>query len=314
MQVIAGEDILRKTFVAGGDFLEIRVLNYFLTVAREASVTRAASALHLSQPALSRQMKELEEELGKQLFLRVPRGVLLTEEGMVLRRRAEEILALVEKTEQELRRSTEEISGDVYIGAGETKCGHVLTRTMARVQAKYPDIRFHISSGDTIDVTEQLDKGLIDFGLIFDPIDHTRYQVFPVAKKDIWGVLMRRDSLLAEKETITAEDLEKKPLILSRHARDGDVLTAWLKKPLSAMNIAATYSLAYNASLMVEDGVGYALVLDGLIASGEDSPLVFRPLAPALTAGMNIVTKKNPVLSKAAACYLETLKQELGNL
>lgn len=292
--------------------MEIRVLRYFLAVAREESVTRAAQSLHLSQPTLSRQLKELEDELGKQLLIREPRRVHLTAEGMILRKRAEEILSLVEKAESEIRVDDEGVSGDIFIGAGETKGGHVLTRTAARVQAQHPNIRFHVFSGDTVNVLEHLDKGLIDFGLVFGPVDHTKYKALEVPEKDTWGVLMRSDSPLAEKNFITVEDLQGLPLIVSRQSRDSGALSGWFGRPLSTLHIAATYSLAYNASLMVEDGVGYAVCLDRIIHTGADSRLAFRPLHPAQTAGMSVIWKKHQVFSKASECFRAALEDEIA--
>ena len=289
--------------------MELRVLKYFLAVAREESITGAAQTLHLSQPTLSRQLKELEEELGKQLMIREPRRILLTEAGMILRKRAEEILSLVEKTEQEITIDLGNLSGDVYLGAGETKGVHYLTQAAARVKQKHPDIRFHISSGDTINVIEQLDQGLIDFGLLFGPVDHTKYHVLTLPVQDIWGVLMRKDSPLCRKDSITAADLEDLPLLISRQSKDSDAFSAWFQKPMSGLHITATYSLAYNASLMVEDGMGYALCLDGIINTSGDSPLAFRPLSPALKAGMSVLWKKYQIFTKASECYLHALQQ-----
>lgn len=291
--------------------MEIRVLKYFLAVAREESITRAAESLHLSQPTLSRQLKDLEDELGTVLFIREPRRVLLTEQGQILRKRAEEILALVDKAESEIKADFDGVSGDVYIGAGETRCGHILTRAAARMKSQHPDIRIHIISGDTVDVLEQLDKGLIDFGLLFNPVDLTKYNVLPIHDKDIWGVLMRRDCPLARLDSISPADLNGLPLIVSRQSRDGDVFSSWFHMPLNALNIAATYTLSYNASLMVEDGIGYGLCLDGIINTSGASALTYRPLSPTLTAGMNVLWKKHQLLSRAAQCYLEALKAEL---
>ena len=290
--------------------MELRVLKYFLAVAREGSITKAAESLHLSQPTLSRQLRELEEELEKQLMIREPRRILLTEEGMILRKRAEEILSLVEKTENEVKTDGQRVSGDVYIGAGETRGGHILTQAAARLRRKHPDIRFHIVSGDTVSVTEQLERGLIDFGLLFHPVDIGRYQVLEVPERAEWGLLMRRDCPLAEKEAVTAADLKSMPLIVSRQVRDSDMLSGWLGEPLSALRIAATYNLAYNASLMVEDGIGCALCVDGIINTSGDSELTFRPLYPAQTAGMSVVWKKFQVFSRASQCFLAALKNE----
>lgn len=197
--------------------MELRILQYFLAVAREQSISSAAQSLHLSQPTLSTQLKHLEQELGKQLLIRGTKGsrkVLLTEEGMLLRKRAEEILGLVHMTENEIALSDEVVAGDVYIGSGETDIVRLLARAAQSLREKYPDIHYHISSGNATFVMEQLDKGLIDFGILYDSVDGNKYDSMRIPIPDVWGVLMRKDSPLAEKESVTPEDLWDKPLIL----------------------------------------------------------------------------------------------------
>ena len=257
--------------------MEFRVLQYFLAAAREQSISGAAEYLHLSQPTLSRQLKELEEELGKQLFIRGNRRITLTEEGMILRKRAEEIVDLMQKTEKEIALNDAAIAGDIYIGAGETDAIRILARTARRLQENHPGIRLHIASGDSADVTEDLDKGLTDFGILFDPRDLSKYDYLKLPHQDTWGVLMRRDSPLAEKTAVTPEDLWDKPLILSRQHREGSALSMWLSRPEADLNVTATYSLLYNGSILVEEGIGYALTLDKIINTCGSS-LCFRPL------------------------------------
>lgn len=291
--------------------MELRVLQYFLAVAREESITGASRILHISQPALSRQLKDLEDEFGKQLMIRGGRKITLTEEGMILRKRAEEIVNLAQKTEAEIMHSDDNISGDIYIGAGETDVMHYLLRPAKRLMDSYPNVHFHISSGDSSDVVEQLDKGLIDFGLLFDPIDQTKYNFMKLPAVDTWGVLMRKDDELAKKEAISPSDLREKPLIVSRHALTNDIPYTWFTEDNHTLNIAATYSLIFNASLMVEDGIGYAITLDKIINTTGESPLCFRPFTPAITASMNIVWKKYQVFTKSAEKYLLELHSEL---
>lgn len=288
--------------------MELRVLQYFLAVAQEESFSGAADVLHLSQPTLSRQIKDMEDELGRQLLIR-GRKVTLTEEGRLLRKRAQEIMALVQMAQEEVTASDDILSGDLHIGAGETEAVHYLTQSARRLQQEHPQVHFHIISGDTSDVIEQLDRGLIDFGLLFDPIDTTRYESIRLPVQDTWGVLMRQDSPLAEKSAIRAEDLWRKPLITSRHASENNVLSTWLRRDMSRLNVVATYNLIFNASLMVRDGMGYALCLDGIINTSGDSELCFRPLTPALQAGVNIVWKKYQVLTKVAQRYLEKIQE-----
>ena len=293
--------------------MEIRVLKYFLAVAREQSFSRAAETLFLSQPTLSRQLKDLEDELGKQLFIRGSKKVTLTEEGMILRKRAEEIVELVDKAEQEVRLTDEEdITGTIYIGAGETHAISLIARTADRLSAQYPDIRYNFYSADGVDVSERLDKGLIDFGILFEPTDISRYDSIPIPIHDTWGLLMRRDAPLSEKEYIEPRDLWDIPLIVSRQMDDGSALSALLGKTDGLLNIKAQYNLVYNASVMVSEGMGYALCFDRLINVSGDSELCFRPLRPATEAVCHFVWKKYPVFTKAAQKFLEQFRRDMG--
>lgn len=291
--------------------MELRVLSYFLAVAREQSIVRAAESLHLSQPTLSTQIKALEKELGKQLLIRGTKGtrkVTLTEEGMILRKRAEEILSLVQKTEREISFSEQMIVGDVYIGTGETDAVRFIARAAKELYESYPGIHYHISSGNADFVSEQLDKGLIDFGIVFGNVDHTKYNSIELPFRDRWGVLMRRDLPLAAKETIQPEDLWDKPLIISNQDDSKGTLTAWINKELSELEIVSTYNLLFNASLMVEEGLGYAIGLDKIINTSGNTKLCFRPLSPKTEAGMHIVWKKYQVFSKASEKFIEKIK------
>lgn len=295
--------------------MELRVLHYFLAVAREQSISAAAESLHLSQPTLSTQLKSMEEELGKQLLIRGTKGsrkVTLTEEGMILRKRAEEILSLVKRTEDEITRSDDAIVGDVYIGTGETDIVRFFAEAAKQIQKNYPDIHFHISSGNAEYVLEYLDKGLIDFGLLFGNVDSQKYESIPIPAKDTWGVLMRQDSPLAQKKAVCPEDLWDKPLIISHQRGDDQYLSQWMKRELSRLNVVATYNLVFNASLLVDEGLGYALCLDKLINT-QGSNLCFRPFLPRLEASACIVWKKYQMFSKAAGIFLECLRGLLEN-
>lgn len=293
--------------------MELRVLQYFLAVAREQSISSAAESLHLSQPTLSTQIKAMEDELGKKLFIRGTKGsrkVTLTEEGMILCRRAEEILDLVKKTESEIQLSDKTITGDVYIGAGETDVIRFFAQAANKLKQIYPDIHYHIYSGNSTYVIERLDKGLIDFGLVYGTIDHSKYESIEIPIKDTFGILMRKDSPLADKEYISPEDLWDKPLIMShQEERDGWPIAAQIRQDVSKLNIIATYNLLFNGSLMVEEGLGYAVCFDKLINTTGDSSLCFRPIKPSIEISPSIIWKKYQVFSKAADKFLQQLKE-----
>lgn len=292
--------------------MDIKVLQYFLAVAREESITRAAEALHMTQPPLSRQLKDLEDEVGKRLLIRGSKKVTLTEDGALLRKRAEEIISLMEKTKAELSSSDENISGKIYIGSGETEAVSTIAKAAKDLQQEYPLIRYHIYSGDAVNITEKLDKGLIDFGLLVEPFDMAKYDYIRLPVKDAWGVLMLKDSPLAKKESIVAEDLWDKPLIISHQTAVSNEMIYWLQKDISQLNIVATYDLLYNASRFVKMGFGYAIALDKLINTSGDSNLCFRPLYPVSEAGLCIVWKKYQIFSRAAEQFLKRIKMEFG--
>ena len=294
--------------------MELRVLRYFLAVAREESISAAAESLHLTQPTLSRQLMDLEAELGKTLFLRGNRKVTLTQEGAFLRKRANEILDLVEKTQAEFQTSQEALSGDVYVGGGESDAMRLIARTAGALQSAHPQVRFHLYSGNAYDVGERLGKGLLDFGILMGTADLANYDYLQLPLYDSWGVLMRKDSPLAQKARVRPEDLWDQPLLLSRQALIKSSLSNWLQRDLGALNVVSTYNLLFNASLMVEEGLGYALALDKLINTSGDSPLCFRPLEPALRSELHVVWKKYQVFSKAAEAFLALLRDQAAGI
>ncbi|MFE3888059.1 LysR family transcriptional regulator [Priestia sp. YIM B13446] len=297
--------------------MEFRVLRYFLTVAREGNITRAADFLHVTQPTLSRQLKDLEQELGKKLFIRSSHSVILTDEGMLLRNRAEEIVNMMDKLEAEFSSMEETIGGDVYIGGGETEAMKHIARVAKDVQVRYPNIRYHLYSGNEEDITERLDKGLLDFGILIQPADISKYNYLNMPAKDVWGVVMKKDSSLAVKESIQAADLVNVPLICSRQAVkqtfSKNEFADWFGEDFHKLNIVTTYNLAYNAGIMVEEGVGYAITLDKIVNTSTTSNLCFRPLQPRLESGLNIVWKKHHVLSTAANAFLKELQEEFAS-
>lgn len=264
--------------------MEIRVLRYFLAVAQEGSVTRAARALHLTQPTLSRQIRELEEELGQTLFSRGGRELSLTREGLLLRQRAEEIVGLAEITEKEFRSLGEKtVSGDLSLGCGESKALSFVTDALKVLQDEHPLIIPHFFSGNGEIVMDRLDKGLLDFAVLMGAENTERYSSLPLPNHDTWGLLMDKDDPMAQKKAITAEDLLDIPLILSSQSLSRDELSGWLGFPMSRLHIAATYTLLFNGSLMVRSGLGYALCFDHIAPSGKDSPFAFRPLTSPLS-------------------------------
>lgn len=290
--------------------MELRVLRYFLAVAQEESISGAAEYLHLTQPTLSRQLIELEEELGKQLFIRGKRRVTLTEDGILLRKRAGEIIGLVDKMSSEIREDDSTVGGDIYIGSGETDAIRLVARTAQCLHSRYPSIRYHLYSGNADDVTERLDKGLLDFGILIEPVDLKKYDYLPIPCQDTWGLLMREDHPLAQKEAIVPSDLDGLPLITSRQTLTNQIFSDWLGADFNNLNIVATYNLVFNSSLMVSEGFGCALTLDKLVNTGDGSGLCFRPLDPPLKVGMDIVWKKYQMFSRASSIFLNRLREK----
>lgn len=297
--------------------MEVRVLRYFLAVAREGNITRAADFLHVTQPTLSRQLKDLEQELGKKLFTRSSHSIALTEEGILLRKRAEEIVNMMDKLEVEFSSMEETISGDVYIGGGETDAMRQIARAVKDLQAIYPNMRYHLYSGNEEDVTDRLDRGLLDFGILIEPADLSKYNHISIPAKDVWGVIMRKDSPLALKTAIQAADLLNLPLICSRQAMQKtyskNAVADWFGEDFEKLNVVTTYNLAYNAAIMVDEGVGYGITLDKIVNTSSDSSLCFRPLEPRLESGLNVVWKKHQVFSAAAKVFLKNIQDKFLN-
>ena len=289
--------------------MELKNLTTFLAVAEKETISAAAKHLHLSQPSLSRQLMELEKELGVTLFTRGNRKITLTEDGLLFRKRAEEIVELLEKTRSEFLSPRDTIAGNVSIGAGETYVIQLLGAIIKEIQAEYPNIKFHFYSGNADEVKERLDKGLLDFGVVISPADVKKYHSLLLPAKDTWGVLMRKDSPLAVNEVITPKDLWDVPLITSRQSLVSSELSKWLKKDLKKLTVVATYNLVYNASKLVEEGVGYGLTLDKLVNFAPDSQLCFRKLSPALESNLDVIWKNTQVFSKASGLFLERMKE-----
>lgn len=289
--------------------MEFRVLKYFLAVAREQTFLGAAEALHVTQPTLSRQIQDLENELGKTLIVRSSRKISLTEEGMIFRKRAEEICKLVEKTQNEiLDYDGTDVAGDIFIGAGETDAVRRIARVAKIIQKKHPFVHFHISSGDAADIIEDLDKGLLDFALVFTPLDIEKYNRLELESKTVWGLFLRKDNPFAEKDFITNADLQKIPLMISRQTKGNVIMKKWLGTKLSELNIVGTYSLLYNATFFVEEGFASVLSIDGIINT-KDTNLVFRPLQSQPETKLCIVWKKQQVMTKASTVFLQEVSK-----
>ena len=292
--------------------MELRVLRYFLAVAREQSITAAAETLHITQPTLSKQLRELEEELGKKLFTRGNRKITLTEEGMFLRKRAQEIVELADKTEANFAAGVGSVSGDIFIGSGETGAVRYLGRTLYKMRSIYPGVRLHLFSGNGEDVSDRLDKGLIDFALFVGMTDLKKYDYLKLPYSHRWGLILRRDDPLAAHEAVTPEMLMNVPILCSRQALIQNELSGWLGRPFDELNLAGTYNLIYNASIMVEEGLGCAVCIDRLLDTSGDSAVCFRPFEPAIDAELFIAWKKYQFFSAAAGKFLEMLQQELN--
>jgi DNA-binding transcriptional LysR family regulator len=288
--------------------MEFRVLRYFLAVAKEQNITKAAKILHVTQPTLSRQLMELEEELGTQLLIRGSKRVTLTDKGLLFRQRAEEIVAMTEKTEQEVKTPDYLAEGDIYIGCAETETMRLLAKVAKELQQNYHNLRYHLSSGNATDLQMRLEKGLLDFCVFMDPFDKKDYNIIELPRKDVWGLLMRKDSILTSHKQITSRELNGLPLLISEQeiqSRQG--INAWLKK--QKLNVVGTYNLIYNATLLVEEGMGYALTLKDLVNTGKDSKLCFKPLSPKIEAKTYFVWKKYQVFSQAAKIFLDKMQE-----
>lgn len=292
--------------------IETRLLQYFLAVAEEQSITRAADYLHITQPTLSKQMMDLEETLGKQLLIRGKKKITLTEDGAYLRSRAQEIISLMEKTEASFRESEYIITGDVYIGCGEHHSSYPIMQIIKTIQEEYPDIRFHFFSGNADAITEKLDKGLLDMGFLLEPEISPRYDYQKLPFCETWGILVRKDSPFANQDSITFGELANLPLIMPSQTSNNNRITTFFTDHLSSPHMVASYNLIYNAGLMVEAGIGYALCIDELINTEGNHPLTFVPIAPALQSNVYLFTKKYQVFSKAAKLFLNRLSNRLS--
>lgn len=282
--------------------MELRVLKYFLMVAREENITKAAALLHITQPTLSRQLMQLEEELGVKLFHRSKHSIILTEDGMLLKRRAQELVSLSDKTIQELSHKDSVLAGEISIGCGEARSMSFLSEQIRSFRQLHPQVQFSIYSAIADDITERIEKGILDLGLLMEPVNIGKYEFIRMPQKEQWGILTCKDSELAEKECIHPRDLADVPLLMVKRDLVKNELSSWFGDYYEHLQIAATYNLIINAAAMVKSGVGIALCFD--LGAIYDEDLCFVPLAPALKTGSVLVWKKNQTMGEAVARFI----------
>ncbi len=283
--------------------MELRVLKYFVEVARTRNISRAAENLYVSQPAISKQLQLLEDELGVELFSKVNRGIQLTAAGIRFLQRAEDLLELENKTKNEFANFNRELTGNIYIGGAESHTFKFVAQAVKNFREKYSDVQFHIYSGNNEDI-ERLNSGLLDFVLTIQSVDFEIFDFIKLPVSDIWGVIMRKDSSLAAKEKINIHDLKNLPLIMSREAMTEEY-PKFFSTQLNKMKIAATFNLSYNAAMLARAGIGYLIGIGGLI---NDAELCFRPLTPELKSDVYFIWKKYRQFSPAAEFFLSEMK------
>ena len=288
--------------------MEIRTLRYFLAVAREENMTRAAELLHVTQPTLSKALKALEEELGKKLFTRHSFSISLTEEGALLRDRAEDLIRMADKIEQEFLSLDELTGGELYFGLAESYQIRALARELRILKEQVPGLRYHITSGDTEQVTEKLDKGLLDFAVICDAPNPKKYASIPFPEGDVWGLILPADAPLARKEAIRIEDLAGLPLFTSEQGWEGDIRD-WAGDRFDTLHLEGSFRLAYNASLFVREGLGYQLTFRRLVDVSPESGLVFRPLSPPLETKLYLIWNRYQTFTPIAERFLDQVRR-----
>lgn len=288
--------------------MELRVLRYFLAVAREENITKAAALLHVTQPTLSRQLMQLEDELGVKLFRRSQYRVVLTDDGMLLRRRAQEIVELADKAERELQHTEAELTGEIAIGCGESVGMTFLSEHIQEFRRLHPQVQFRIYSANADDIKERIEKGLLDMGLLTEPVDIGRYAFLRTPQKDRWGVLLPKEHPLAQKGTVTPKDLLGIPLLISGRETVRNELAGWFGDTYDKIEVAASYNLILNAANMVKNGVGAALCFD---LDNISDALNFVPLSPKLETGTVLAWKKDQTYSPAADQFLGFIKNAI---
>lgn len=285
--------------------MEIRKLQYFLTVAREENITRAAEILFISQPALSRQIQQLEDELGVQLVIRGKRKIELTEVGMLLRNRAEEILSLIEKTENECKAFDSIINGQIFVGIPESNAGKQLIELLNSFRSEYPEATYDVYTGTGDDIQDRMEKGLVDIGVLMAPANIEKYNCIELDQQEKWGILLPISSPLAQKSTIHPTDIENVPLLISRRYKGSKELSNWFSVDMDELNIVATFNLTTNAAIMVKNGMGYATVIGGSFMGETENKICFRPFSPPIYSKSVLAWKKNQMLNPTVKKFLE---------
>lgn len=291
--------------------MEIRVLRYFLAVVREESITRAAEVLHISQPTLSRQLAQLEDSMGVKLFSRGTRKIALTSEGILLRRRAEEILELVDKTEREIIQQQEQVEGTVSIGCGDLKSVQLLPKLIESFHERYPAVTFDLYTATADHVKDRMDRGLTDIGLLLEPVSMEKYEYIRLKEKERWVVVMHPDAPLAGKEAVTPEDLADVPLILPRRLNVRSELANWFGPHYEKLHVLFTSNLPSNSSIMVHNKLAYSLIICGSVSFWDKEKITYRPLCPELTATSVLAWKRRQPFSPAAERFITFMKEEL---
>ena len=289
--------------------MDIRALQYFLVAGRVLNITKAAELLHISQPSLSVQIQQLEEELGKSLLKREKRHISLTPDGELLCKRAEEILSLVAKTKNELQSTADHIGGDLTIASGEREALQAMIQLASSMRQDYPKIRWHFFMGDAVGIAERMEHGIIDFAIFLEPVDVMKYEYLHLPMTMTWGILLRKSSPLAAKDAITADDMAGLPLILPERMDLRRQAVSWLDQDLEHLPVVATYNLIHLTLPLVRAGFGYAIVLDKLVDSSREDSLCFRPITPDMTVQMCLAWKKYRPLSKQSQIFLDRVRK-----
>lgn len=285
--------------------MELRTLRYFLAAAQEENMTKAAEILHVTQPTLSRQIMDLERELGVTLMLRGKNGLTLTDDGRFFRQRAQEIIELTDRLEKDIAGQKKDISGMVVIGASEVGGSQTLAKLIKEFSEKYPSVQFTLYNETVDNIKDRLDKGLVDIGLLLEPIDVTKYDYVRLDRQDTWGLLLRDDHPLAERGSLTAEDVVSCPLLLPLRENIRAEILHWLGRDEDELRIPLFYTLLSNAALMVAEGLGCAFCMDGALAIRSDPHLRFIPLEPRRMTHSVLVWRKNNLFSPAASLFIQ---------